>query len=135
MKMRWKRHHEHEAAVRRLWESRGAGEFTPKVFYGYDLTGREVLHALVGREPVAPGDDRWHISLSAAGRVPTWDELANAAHELRPGVAFVAGVPPRSWWINIHEHVLHLWETTDANLLAQWRSERRGDTQTSGEAA
>lgn len=127
MTLRWKRQAEHEAAMRELWQANGQTENFPKVFYGYDRAGRRVLYALLGREPVAPGDDRWHLSLSAEGRVPNWDELAAAAHALRPGVAFAIGVPPRSWWINVHEHVLQLWEVADANLLAQWRSERRGD--------
>jgi hypothetical protein len=33
---------------------------------------------------------------------------------------------PRSWWINVHENCLHLWELRDANLEAQWRSEAQG---------
>jgi hypothetical protein len=93
------------------------------------------LTAMVGREPVADGDWRWHISVRYGdpgrnGRVPTWDELVTAAHELRPGVVFVVGIPPRSWWMNVHPHVLHLHETTDSHLVAQWRNEARGDQPT-----
>lgn len=85
------------------------------------------MSALVGREPVADGDLRWHISLSYADRLPDWDDLVDAAHALRPGVPFVIGIPPRSWWINVHRYTLHLYETVDPHLLAQWREERRGD--------
>jgi hypothetical protein len=90
------------------------------------------LFALVSRDEIAAADWRWHISvrygeLGDNGRVPLWDELVETGHALRPGVPFVVGVPPRSWWINVHPHVLHLYETRDANLVEQWRSERKGD--------
>jgi hypothetical protein len=86
------------------------------------------LTALVGREPVGPRRDaledlRWHISVAGTGRVPTWDEMVDATHSLRPGVVFCVPMPPRTWWINVHEHVLHVWEVKDANLINQWHSE------------
>jgi hypothetical protein len=73
-------------------------------------------------------DPRWHLSIAGEHAVPDWETLVSIAHQLRPGVCFVVGVPPRSWWINVHPHCLHLWETRDPNLEAQWRSERRGHT-------
>jgi hypothetical protein len=88
------------------------------------------LAALVGREPVVEGDLRWHISVSCAERLPHWHELVDAAHALRPGVVFVIGMPPRSWWINVHPYCLHLWETTDAHLVSEWRANARGDRPT-----
>lgn len=94
------------------------------------VDGKE-YHAIVSRDPVGVGrkipDDRWHISVSAKNEVPPWQVMAAVGHELRPGVPFVIGVPPKSWWINVHEFTLHLWELKDQNLLDQWRSERRGD--------
>ena len=95
---------------------------------------RNGLTALVGREPVG-GEMRWHISLRYGdigkdGRIPTWEELVEAAHELRPGVVFAIGVPPRSWWINVHPNVLHLHEIRDEALVAQWRAERSGQRPT-----
>lgn len=93
----------------------------------------EPLHVLRGRENIGTAAApvwRWHISVSAEGDVPRWADLVAVAHRLRPGVAFVVGVPPRSWWVNLHPNVLHLWEVDDAALLAQWRSEARGDTPT-----
>jgi hypothetical protein len=94
------------------------------------------LTALVGHEPTGPdGRKRWHVSIRYGdpghnGRVPLWDELVTAAHELRPGVPFVLGIPPRSWWMNVHPHVLHIWETFDQDLIEQWREERQGDAPT-----
>ena len=96
---------------------------------------RGELYALVSRDVIAHGDARWHISLRYGepgenGRVPSWGELVECGHRLRPGVPFVVGVPPRSWWINVHPHVLHLWESKDKNLVEMWRAESRGDQPT-----
>lgn len=128
----WRRQQKHEEAVLVAWLANGGRAPGPRVFYAYrnDNMREDVLHALLSRDGIANDVKRWHLSVSGNGRVPTWDELANAAHALRPGVAFAAGVPPRSWWINVHEDVLHLWEIDDPPLLDQWRSERRGDTPT-----
>src|SRR5213080_3307211 len=71
------------------------------------------LKALVSRDDVSRDkvpDMRWHISVSHSSRVPNWDELVMAGHEIRPGVVFVIGLPPKSWWINVHPFVLHLYE-------------------------
>jgi hypothetical protein len=88
------------------------------------------LRALIGREPVVKGDPRWHISLSGPDRIPTWEELVAAAHDLRPGVVFCIPMPPRSFWVNVHPHVLHLWEVQDPHLVAEWRRNARGDRPT-----
>lgn len=91
---------------------------------------RRGLVAFLSYDEIARGDRRWHISLRyedrGRGRVPTWAELVQAAHDLRPGVPFAVGVPPRSYWLNVHPDVLHLWELHDESLLAQWRAERQG---------
>jgi hypothetical protein len=89
-----------------------------------------VLNALIAREEIADDDLRWHISVSRQDRLPDWGELVTAAHELRPGIVFVIGVPPKSWWINIHPFCLHLFETRDPHLIEQWRAEGRGDRHT-----
>ena len=93
-----------------------------------DAWQRGSIRALVGREVWRDGTTRWHISVSGPGRCPTWDELVKAAHELRPGVPFCMGVPPETWWLNVHPHVLHMWETNDPGLIEQWRDNARGDT-------
>jgi hypothetical protein len=112
---------------------------------------RKGLEALIGYEPLtyidptqdlpsqlAVADFRWHLSLKvrvvpftdAGTRIPKWDELARACHELRPGVPFALGVPPRSMWMNVHEHVLHAWELADDALIDHWRRQGRGDQPT-----
>jgi hypothetical protein len=86
--------------------------------------------AIVSRDELVPGDDRWHLSISGENDVPPWSVIATIGHDLRPGVPMALGVPPRSWWINVHPHTLHLWELNDENLIDQWRAERRGQTPT-----
>lgn len=89
--------------------------------------------ALVGREHCGGTQTsplRWHVSLQGPGRTPTWEELVEAAHFLRPGVGFVVSVPPRNLWMNVHPHVLHLWETGDEALIAEWHANARGNTPT-----
>lgn len=96
------------------------------------------LTALVGREPFGDPKDpdmRWHISVRFGdpgrdGRVPSWEEVVRTAHELRPGVVFVLGVPPLSWWMSVHPHVLHLIETRDEPLVESYRANARGDQPT-----
>jgi hypothetical protein len=87
------------------------------------------LLALVGRETWLgdpPDERRWHISLSHKERIPNWEELVETAHDLRPGVPFCMGVPPRSWWMNVHPNVLHMWEPRDPALIIQWRMNATG---------
>lgn len=109
-------------------------EWERRVHKSADTTGVPVEHrpqgwvkaplqALLGREP-AGGEEtpRWHLSVAHEDRIPTWEELVDAAHALRPGVAFCMGLPPRSWWLNYDERVLHLWEIRDAHLIDQWRA-------------
>lgn len=96
--------------------------------------GCGVLRALVGREPVGRLEDgsldlRWHISVSGAieQRLATWYELVEAAHQIRPGVTFVVGIPPRSWWmldLESGKWVLHLWQLKDETLEQSWMAQR-----------
>jgi hypothetical protein len=94
---------------------------------------RKGLTAVVGREPLGPKQDdwRWHISLRFGdpgrnGRVPTWKEMVEAAHQLRPGVVFCIPMPPKSWWLNVHDDVLHLHEIHDEPLVELWKAQRMG---------
>lgn len=86
--------------------------------------------ALMSRDEVNHGDVRWHISLSKAEHladpschdVPTWRDLVAVVHELRPGVIFGVGIPPRNMWMNQNPNVLHAWELRDAGLENAWRA-------------
>jgi hypothetical protein len=113
----WKAKHGEEVPVPRIFQS------------------RDKLTVLMGREPYANEDWRWHLSIRYGdpgldGRIPTWEELVNTAHELRPGVPFVIGIPPRSWWMSVHPHVLHIVETKDEAMVEMWRNNARGDRPT-----
>jgi hypothetical protein len=118
---------------REAWEQQSPG-VRPPVPYMHP----NGLTAFVGREPYGPYDDpdvRWHISVRYGdpginGRVPTWEELVQTAHELRPGVVFVVGIPPRSWWMNVHPDVLHLIETRDEALIQSYRDNAMAATPT-----
>ncbi len=94
----------------------------------YVTAGHEFV-ALVGSERCGGPKSalRWHISLRGPGRVPTWDELVDAAHQLQPGVMFVVAVPPRSLWMNMDPNVLHLWETNDRALLEEMHVYAKAD--------
>lgn len=129
MRYGWNQHEHHPDFIAAWTRQNGADVPAPAVWQHDD--GR---FALVGREPVDldSEDWRWHVSVrygdpGVNGRVPNWGELVETAHQLRPGVVFVIGVPPRSWWMNVHPDVLHLWETVDPHLVAEWRASSRGD--------
>lgn len=99
----------------------------PHVYLGHGF------EALVGREHCGgrlTDPLRWHISVQGPSRVPSWEEMVDIAHNVRPGVPFVISVPPRSMWMNVHPHVLHLWETGDVALIEEWKVNARGDTPT-----
>lgn len=116
----WRPDHEWEASVR---QAVGEWDGEPPRCYRKGLLAAIVTRDRLRGDPLP----RWHISVSHRDRVPTWEEMAEAAHELRPGVPLAIGVPPRSWWVNVHDHVLHLVELRDEPLVASWRDERRGD--------
>lgn len=111
---------------REMWEAAHGPDVPCPMAYE-----RGPLFALVGREPVVDGDVRWHISMrygepGVNGRIPTWEELVSAAHDLRPGVVFIVPVPPKSWWMNIHPHVLHMHETRDEPLVQMFKDNAVG---------
>ncbi len=56
-----------------------------------------------------------HVSASFASRTPTWEEMC-LVHRLFIGedVAAYQLHLPRSRWISIHPHCLHLWACLDA---------------------
>src|SRR4051812_49234175 len=105
-----------------LWRDQMGGEPMPKPYWNPNG-----LTALVAREEWVTSDFRWHISVrygdpGVNGRIPTWEEMVQTAHELRPGIVFVIGIPPRSWWMSVHPHVLHLMETKDEVLIEQFKA-------------
>jgi hypothetical protein len=75
------------------------------------------LAAIRGRER-----GRWHLSISHRDRVPTWGEIGFARDALLPaGTWMMIPHPPRQHWMNVHPHVLHLWEFHDEVLIEQFK--------------
>lgn len=73
-------------------------------------------------------EKRWHLSISHAFRLPTWDEI-NAARDacIPADVWLCQPMPPREYWVNLHAHTLHLWSLKDEELIAQWAFDGCGD--------
>ena len=66
------------------------------------------------RACVAVEHGRWHLSISCKDRDPTWDEIATARYRLIPdNVTMVMFLPPMREYVNLHDHVFHLYETMD----------------------
>lgn len=60
---------------------------------------------------------RWHLSVSHAHRLPTWEELDAARRKfLSDDLWMVQVSPPSKHYVNLHPNVLHLWELRDEEL-------------------
>lgn len=112
-----------EEQLRRQWERFGIEEqHWPRIY-----TNSRGLRVLISRDlGLNEADPRWHISVSYSDHIPDWEEMVQIAHNLRPGVFFVIGVPPENMWMSAHPYALHLWETTDEGLIAEWKRNARG---------
>jgi hypothetical protein len=114
---------EPEPRLRELWDrAQYPREHWPRIF-----TNTRGLRVLLSRDlGLNESDPRWHISVSYEDHIPDWEEMVQIAHNLRPGVFFVIGVPPESMWMSVHPYALHLCETTDEGLIAEWKRNARG---------
>lgn len=85
-------------------------------------TGRELTVISSVHEYVKDGKtmNLLHISVSLKNRNPNWDEMCFVKEKLlgdeMPAVQFH---PPRSEYVNEHEHCLHIWASEDFSEL--WR--------------
>ena len=71
---------------------------------GQQWRGSTGCQAIVTVEPTG-----LHISVSAPGRYPTWDELASARDKFGgPDRRMVMHFPPRAEYVNVHDTCLHL---------------------------
>ena len=53
----------------------------------------------------------WHLSISNASRLPTWDEVKAARYEFLPkDKTFAMLLPPDEEYVNVHEYCFHLYE-------------------------
>lgn len=118
-----------ENTLAKLMDAQGAPDWVPRPQV-YGGSGLQIIMAREQMGGLETGPLRWHISVCGPGRVPTWEEIVEVAHALRPGVPFVISVPPRSMWMNVHSDVLHLHETGDEALIEEWRANAMGHTPT-----
>jgi len=69
------------------------------------------------RVVLAVEDNLWHLSISCPDRDPTWDEIATARYRLAPeNVTMAMLLPPMREYVNLHEHVFHLYELTKKEI-------------------
>ena len=71
------------------------------------------LRVLVGQErPGGRGTPMlWHLSISHATRLPTWDEIHDARYKFCPDQARMAMfLPPKAEYVNLHPTTMHLYE-------------------------
>lgn len=82
--------------------------------YGNEYAGR--FHVMLGLVPtpltvIAASDEGWdHVSVSAPGRCPTWNEMeaVKRLFFMDDECAMQLHVPPADH-INVNPYVLHLW--------------------------
>lgn len=84
--------------------------------YGTALTiegkGLVILATVEGQE--------LHISVSRAGRYPTWEELKRVKDMFwHPEADVIQFLPPASEYVNIHENCFHLYG--DVEGVRRWR--------------
>src|SRR5262245_6997802 len=59
----------------------------------------------------------WHLSISHPDRYPSWDEIADARYLLCPAdVTMAMLLPPSERYVNVHEHVFHMWQIDDRRV-------------------
>lgn len=51
-----------------------------------------------------------HLSVSATGRYPTWDEIASIKDLIWPDVQMSMILPAGEEYVNVHKTCLHVWE-------------------------
>lgn len=58
-----------------------------------------------------------HVSVSRKDRCPTWDEMCQIKDLFWDDEDCVVQYhPPRSEYVNMHPHCLHLWRSTDTEI-------------------
>jgi hypothetical protein len=59
----------------------------------------------------------WHLSISRAKRLPSWEDVRDARYALIPDEALMALLlPPRDEYVNVHEFCLQLYEIPRAYI-------------------
>lgn len=86
-------------------------------------------NVIVAREPAAAdGTYLWHLSISAPGRYPTWDEIKTARYRLLPDdICCCMFLPEPEFYVDVvspldgsNSTVFHVWEVNDSRR--QWEA-------------
>lgn len=70
------------------------------------------LVVVVCKEPIKQdGSMGYHLSISHANRLPTYEELKEARYKFLPDDLYMAQIfPPKKDFVNLHQFCLHLYE-------------------------
>lgn len=56
-------------------------------------------------------DGAWHLSVSCANCLPTYNEMKQVRYQFLPDNIYAAEIfPPRDEFVNLHPFVRHLWQ-------------------------
>ena len=56
-------------------------------------------------------DGKWHLSISKANEIPSYDEIKEARYKFIPDDVTMAQIfPPKKEFVNLHPYCHHLWE-------------------------
>lgn len=88
-------------------------EGDPYGWFVIERTGAPTLRVMV-----APADEEWqHVSVSTSRRTPTWEEMCFVKSLFwDENDCVVQYHPPKSDYVNNHEHCLHLWCWTKGEM-------------------
>jgi hypothetical protein len=89
-----------------------------------DSTAKAFVHLTSGLAVIVSGmvegdGKRWlHVSVSRAGRLPSWEDLGTVKNEFigKDKVA-IQVFPTEDKYVNFHPHVLHLWHCVDGESI------------------
>ena len=60
---------------------------------------------------VAIENGMYHLSISKANEHPSYEDIKQARYNFTPDSVVMAQIfPPKSQFVNLHEHCFHLWE-------------------------
>lgn len=100
----------HAGRTRQLTEEDGG------IWLGaYEQPHADPLCAIVTVDFLMPDGGVWlHLSVSRARRLPTWGDLVTARDALGyEDLLMIKMVPPKRYWLNIHNFCLHLLHHID----------------------
>jgi hypothetical protein len=82
------------------------------------LNRHERLSVVCSAGPQRDGRRWLHFSCAGQSQVPTWEQFVRTKEAfLGPETKAIQVLAPRSQWVSIHPHCLHLWVCLDGDPL------------------